>query len=161
MGAGVTITFAGLFDTVEAYGVPIDELREANNTSVTPISFGKDQEISPQVAHVRHALSLDDERTSFHPIRIDQSKQQEGDDRIQEVWFAGVHSDVGGGYPDDAVVHTPLVWMLEEAQRLTPGLILKAGVLDDFRKTASSFAPLHDSRADAAIVYRYDPRTIS
>ena len=165
-GAHVAITFAGLFDTVEAYGVPIEELRAAINTFVTPISFGDDHQISPAVQFVRHALSLDDERTSFHPIRIDQSTQPRSVSRIEEVWFSGVHSDVGGGYPDDAVAYAPLVWMLEEVQRLAPanpggqGPILKAEALDDFRNAASFFAPLHDSRSGAAVLYRYDPGTI-
>lgn len=35
-------------------------------------------------------------------------------DRVREVWFAGAHSDIGGGYPDDQLAHIPLVWMLEE-----------------------------------------------
>jgi hypothetical protein len=118
---------------------------------------------------VRHALSLDDERTSFHPIRIDQRGRAKGesDPAIQEVWFAGVHSNVGGGYADDSVAHTPLVWMLEEAQRLAPdhpivkGPALKAGALDAFRESASSLAPLADSRSGLAALYRYDPRSLA
>jgi uncharacterized protein (DUF2235 family) len=168
-GEDVPIAFVGLFDTVEAFGVPIEELREAINIFVAPISFGQDRAIAPSAVHVRHALSLDDERTSFHPIRIDLQGRPPADDEIaiREVWFAGVHSNVGGGYADDAVAHTPLVWMLEEAQRLAPadpvakGPVLKPGALDAFRQAASSFAPLADSRAGLAALYRYDPRSLA
>jgi len=169
IGDGLPIAFVGLFDTVEAFGVPIEELREAINIFVAPISFGNDRAIARTALFVRHALSLDDERTSFHPIRIDQRgrPRSAGDPAIQEVWFAGVHSNVGGGYADDAVAHAPLVWMLEEAQRLAPddpvakGPVLKPGALDMFRQTASSFAPLADSRAGLASLYRYDPRSLA
>jgi uncharacterized protein (DUF2235 family) len=168
-GEDIKIAFVGLFDTVEAYGVPIEELREAINTFVVPISFGMDRAIAPSAKYVRHALSLDDERTSFHPIRIDQrGRRRDGADaEIEEVWFAGVHSNVGGGYADDSVAHTPLVWMLEEAERLAPddpvakGPALQAGALAAFRETASSFAPLADSRAGLAALYRYDPRSLA
>jgi uncharacterized protein (DUF2235 family) len=167
-GPNIQITFAGLFDTVEAYGVPIEELRKAVHFLILPIEFGNNYQISPRVKWVRHALSLDDERTTFHPIRIAQPASTPGgvapsSDRIEEVWFCGVHSDVGGGYPDDAVAHVPLVWMLEEVQRLTSspqqqGLILKNGALNDFQAKASTFDPLHDSRAGLSTLYRYDPR---
>ncbi|MBY6241684.1 DUF2235 domain-containing protein [Methylosinus sp. Sm6] len=168
-GDNMTFAFVGLFDTVEAYGVPIEELREAINIFVAPISFGNDRAIAPIARHMRHALALDDERTSFHPIRIDQRGRRGGggDPEIQEVWFAGVHSNIGGGYADDSVAHTPLVWMLEEAQRLArdhagaEGLALTPGALDAFRATASSFAPLADSRAGLASLYRYDPRSLA
>ncbi|BGE86968.1 DUF2235 domain-containing protein [Methylosinus sp. 3S-1] len=168
-GEAIRIAFVGLFDTVEAYGVPIEELREAINTFVVPISFGMDRAIAPSATYVRHALALDDERTSFHPIRIDQrGRQRDGrDPEIDEVWFAGVHSNIGGGYADDSVAHTPLVWMLEEAERLAPddpvarGPALRTGALEAFRETASSFAPLADSRAGLASLYRYDPRSLA
>jgi uncharacterized protein (DUF2235 family) len=157
-GANINIAFAGLFDTVEAYGVPIEELRKAIHWFIWPIEFGKDHGISDKVARVRHALSLDDERTAFHPIRINKDKGP-ASNRVKEIWFAGVHSDVGGGYPDASLAHMPLVWMLEEA--IAAGLILRRGVLNGFRKTASAFGPRHDSRAGGGVFYRYHPREIN
>ena len=61
-----------------------------------------------------HALSLDDERTTFHPVLWSEKGEKppapdsEGrvwlkDERISQVWFPGVHANVGGGYPDDAL----------------------------------------------------------
>ena len=41
--------------------------------------------------------------------------------------FAGVHSNVGGGYPDDALAYIPLVWMMTEAQRLRFALQVRSG----------------------------------
>jgi hypothetical protein len=165
-GEKIAIEFAGLFDTVEAYGVPVEELRVAVHVLLFPICFGDDHGMSSAVRRIRHALSLDDERQTFHPIRVALSKEDRETDRIQEVWFAGVHSDVGGGYPDSALAHVPLVWMLEELEKAAKskgeaqGLVLKHGELKKFRANASAFGPLHDSRGGVAVLYRYDPRTI-
>ena len=38
-------------------------------------------------------------------------------DRIQQIWFSGVHSNVGGGYADDGLAYVSLDWMMEEAGR--------------------------------------------
>lgn len=161
----LSVDFLGLFDTVEAYGVPIEEMREGVHLLVFPIKFGNDHTIWRNVRCVRHALSLDDERRTFHPIRVSLSPG-ETDTRIQEVWFSGVHSDVGGGYPDDMAAHVPLLWMigeLEKAAASAPARALgfHAGAIEDFKQTASAFGPLHDSRAGAAVLYRYDPRQVT
>jgi uncharacterized protein (DUF2235 family) len=163
----IPIRFVGLFDTVEAYGVPVEELRSAINWAIWPISF-HNYALCGEVEIARHALSLDDERTTFHALRFDMTN--ETTDRIKEVWFAGVHSDVGGGYPDDALAHVPLVWMSEEAEiaqtdkagkKTVNGLRFHPGALDRFRAQASPFGPRHDSREGLAVMFRYDPRHIA
>jgi uncharacterized protein (DUF2235 family) len=151
----VHIKFLGLFDTVEAYGVPIEQLRAAIDWAIWPISF-RNRILSPKVERARHALSLDDERTAFHPIRFNHSKEADPE-RIKEVWFAGVHADVGGGYPDGTLAFVPLVWM---AQQVENELRFQPGQLDHFRAYRSAIGPLHDSRKGAAILYAYAPRHI-
>lgn len=151
----VAITFLGVFDTVEAYGVPLQELRLAIDWAIWPISF-RNKVLSPIVSNARHALSLDDERTTFHPVLFDQSSERS--DRIQQVWFSGVHSDIGGGYPDGTLAHIPLVWMATQAE--AQGLKLKPGVVEQWRAIATPLGPLHDSRSGTAAFYRYDPRTV-
>ncbi len=151
----VPITFAGLFDSVEAFGVPMEELRLAIDYAFWPISF-RNKRISSRVRRVRHALALDDERTSFHPLRIEQTPTT-GD--VREVWFAGVHSDVGGGYPDGALANVPLAWMADEA--VAAGLGLDRLAHAGFRSAATAFGPIHDSRAGMAVTYRYDPRPVA
>ena len=66
----VPIKFVGLFDTVEAFGVPIEEFRTAIDKAIWPISF-RNSTLSDTVVRARHAMSLDDERTAFHPLPID------------------------------------------------------------------------------------------
>jgi uncharacterized protein (DUF2235 family) len=160
------ITFVGLFDTVEAYGVPLEEFRRAIDWGIWPISF-RNNRISPLVRKVCHALALDDERLTFHPLRIDlPAGESSTSDRVEEVWFAGVHSDVGGGYPEDGLAHVPLVWMIDRmraaaAAASTAPLRLPQTALDAFRSRACPFEPIHDSRAGLNTFYRYGPRLFS
>ncbi len=65
----VEIDFLGLFDTVEAFGVPVEELRTAIDWAIWPISF-RNGVLPPIVKRACHALALDDERTTFHPLRF-------------------------------------------------------------------------------------------
>jgi uncharacterized protein (DUF2235 family) len=164
----VHIEFLGLFDTVEAFGVPIEELRVAIDYVIWPISF-RNGKPSPKVKRVRHALSLDDERKTFHPLRFErevvpgldgkESISAAEQERIKEVWFAGVHSDVGGGYPDGNLSYVPMTWMASQVEG-PDGLRFQDGQIDHFRAYQSAIGPVHDSRAGTAVVYRYSPRSI-
>src|ERR1041385_7631125 len=148
----VPIRFVGLFDTVEAYGVPLEDFRHAVDRVIWPISF-TNQILSEHVERACHALSLDDERTTFHPLCIDRKKSVKPE-RIKEIWFAGVHSDIGGGYPEDDLARVPLTWIrdeLGESLRFTT---------ESFAENASPYAAIHDSRAGLGFFYRYGPRTI-
>jgi uncharacterized protein (DUF2235 family) len=149
----VNINFLGVFDTVEAFGVPVEELRTAIDWAIWPISF-RNRVLPQRVLLARHALALDDERTTFHPIRFDHPVD---DPRIKEVWFSGTHSDVGGGYPDGTLSFVPLVWMAGE---LGNSLRFQPGQIDHFRAYQSAIGPMHDSRSGAAVMYRYGPRPI-
>ena len=161
----VRVRFLGLFDTVEAYGVPVEEIRSIVNFWVWPISF-RNRVCSSIVEEVRHALSLDDERLTFHPLRFDQSPEKLARDNagnpvgpaIKEVWFAGVHADVGGGYPNDEVAYDPLVWMIEEAQAANLRLI--DAQVEEFEIHRSKNALIHDSRSGFSSAYRYAPRPV-
>ena len=66
----VPIHFLGVFDTVEAYGVPIEEFRRAIDVAIWPISF-RNGLVSSSVEMVRHALALDEERTTFTCLRFE------------------------------------------------------------------------------------------
>ena len=151
----IKIEFLGLFDTVEAFGVPIEELRVAIDWAIWPISF-RNHRPSRKVNHMRHALALDDERTTFHPLRIDQSRLAPGQ-TVKEVWFAGVHSDIGGGYPESTLSFVPLVWMTDQ---LNGRLRFQDGEIEHFKDYQSAIGPKHDSRSGAAVLYRYGPRPV-
>ena len=160
----IPIRFLGLWDTVEAYGMPVEELKRGIDWVLWPLLFG-DLILSPRVERACHALSLDDERTTFHPLLWDevaeadmvaQDKVHAG--RITQVWFAGVHSNVGGGYPEDQLALVPLDWMMSEA--IANGLVLDKLAVRRIRTEKSPYARLYDSRAGMGSYYRYGPRQI-
>lgn len=156
----VPVRFMGLFDTVEAYGMPVEELRMVWNRLIWPIRF-RNRRCSSVVGKVRHALALDDERLSFHPIRFDLRPRPDGRPvpETQELWFAGVHSDVGGGYPNDEIAHEPLLWIAEEAA--LQELVFDPVTLARYRTRLNPRAEIHDSRQGLASVYRYAPRLVA
>jgi uncharacterized protein (DUF2235 family) len=136
------IRFVGVWDTVSAYGGPIAEITRAIDNWLFPLSM-PDYELSNQVRCARHALALDDERDAFHPLLWDEVREQEmfdrGEieaDRLQQVWFTGMHADVGGGYPDESLSYVSLLWMMEEAENA--GLRTLKVIKDRFVALANS-----------------------
>jgi Uncharacterized alpha/beta hydrolase domain (DUF2235) len=152
-------------DTVAAYGTPFAELTHGIDTWLWPLSM-PDRELSPKVEKARHALALDDERDTFHPLLWDEvaerelaKNQPDKKDRLQQVWFAGMHSDVGGGYAEDGLAHVSLEWMMQEAK--ATGLRFDPHRADDLKRDRNALSPLHDSRRGLGGYYRYQPRRIS
>ncbi|MGE5303889.1 MAG: DUF2235 domain-containing protein [Alphaproteobacteria bacterium] len=156
----VTITFLGLWDTVAAYGLPVDEWTIGIDRYLWPLELPNRRPWS-KIEKACHALSLDDERTTFHPVLWDESSSAPG--KITQVWFAGVHANVGGGYPDDSLAGVPLQWIMTEAQ--AAGLVFKVTpqqpdamlVADSSRDKDGR---LYDSRQGLASYYRYGPREV-
>ncbi len=96
-----TIRFLGVFDIVAAFGIPIDIGLNFNR-----INLGYRLGLSKAVKHCYHALALDESRKAFRPTRVKAGC---------EVWFRGVHSDVGGGNDNHALNDISLRWMLHKA----------------------------------------------
>jgi uncharacterized protein (DUF2235 family) len=156
------IAFVGAWDTVAAYGLPLAELTRGFDQWVYPLSM-PNYVLSPKVRKACHALSLDDERDTFHPLIWDEVREAELEgvdpDRLEQVWFAGMHADVGGGYPDDGLAHVPLMWMIQKARAAK--LRFKPLALRTLEEACCRLGPLHDSRRGLAGYYRYQPRKLS
>lgn len=151
-GRPANIHLLGLYDTVNSTGWisnPFNVPNTVNNTSV---------------AHVRHALSLDERRSFFAPLLWGPAGNASycPDARVQQVWFAGVHSDVGGGYAMDeaGLASCALDWMLGEATAL--GLRLAPGRCHDFiakkRNQPRPSAPAHRSDGGPWTLTEWLPR---
>lgn len=164
------ITFVGLWDTVDAYGLPMDELTDGINKWVWPLS-APDLKLSPKVKKACHALAIDDERNTFHPVLWDESDETLDDgtspvdrarhideERISQVWFAGMHANVGGGYPDDSLSYVSLRWITREAVK--HGLKFTPELLRYHTAKADPFGRVYDSRSGVKAYYRYNPRRI-
>src|SRR6185312_13314128 len=89
----------------------------------------------------------------------DETKQKIiGPERLQQVWFAGVHANIGGGYPDDGLAFTSLDWMMTEAA--AAGLRYENWVRDEIAARVNPDGEEYDSRSGIAGYYRYGPRQV-
>jgi uncharacterized protein (DUF2235 family) len=99
------IAFLGLWDTVAAFGIPIDVLGLPTGS----IELGKCLDVPASVRQTVHLLAIDERRTPFIPTLV------EAGPAVEEIWFAGAHADVGGGFRDRELAEVPLRYMIRRA----------------------------------------------
>ena len=95
------VEFIGVWETVESLA----------------LNAGKrwhDRSLNPEVGFGCQALAIDERRDDFRPCPWDEEEIVEGQS-IEQVWFAGVHSDVGGWYEERGLANIALHWMLDRA----------------------------------------------
>jgi uncharacterized protein (DUF2235 family) len=107
-----TIKFLGVWDTVSALGLPVKGISAVLDL-LFPHQFHS-FDLSESVEFARHALSIDEERKSFLPV-VWNTLENNTKDKMKQVWFAGVHTDVGGGYQEEDLSNFSLQWMIQEA----------------------------------------------
>ncbi|MEW2051682.1 DUF2235 domain-containing protein [Streptomyces sp. NPDC005476] len=157
------VRFIGVWDTVGALGIPAPDaemLRPAVDRFNHRWAF-HDTELSSWVVAAFQALAVDEQRSAFRPALWHQqpAAAQQGQE-LRQVWFAGAHCDVGGGYQETGLSDIALLWMAGQAHR--HGLHLDPGVLGedgppamsgrestDFRVRPDSYGPLHPTRTGA------------
>jgi uncharacterized protein (DUF2235 family) len=142
--------FVGVWDTVNSVGWVRTPLKIPYATNNPDIQIG------------RHAVSIDERRAFFRqnlwkPAVL---PKPSGPKDVKQVWFAGVHSDVGGGYPPDenGLSTITLRWMLQESKN--------AGLLVDPAKEASVLgeiaadpgAMIHNSLTPAWWIAEFIPK---
>jgi uncharacterized protein (DUF2235 family) len=173
------IEFMGIWDTVSSLGAP--QIRELDYIIDIFIPH-KFYDLEPEncVKHVYHAIAVDDERRTFWPLVWNEKSFYGEDDNgaednnaedkrkgkiIEQVWFPGMHSNVGGGYHRQELANVTLDWMiarLEQHREIAPngGIDFKSDIENDANADADPFGKLHNSRDGLAIFYRYNPRPI-
>lgn len=154
------IKLLGVWDTVDAYGAPFDEVTRAWDKVVWPLE-AKDRNLSPKIGAAFHALALDEQRESFEPtlwneVANNGSINGGGEQILEQVWFAGVHSNVGGGYPDDSLAHISLNWMISKSE----GIKFHPNIIASYEKAENANGPIYDNRSGMGNIYRYAPRKI-
>lgn len=169
----VPIHFIGVWDTVDAVGVPFDEIKLVDaiwRRVCKKRRWGfHDRKLGPHVHHAYQALALDDERKTFHPLiwehpntcsdhNTDCAENGPKKPIIEQVWFAGVHSNVGGGYPKDSMSLVSLDWMMGKAEAC--GLKFTDEVRNEYQRDADVHGRLYDSRTGLGAFYRYAPRNL-
>ena len=106
------IKFIGVWDTVGALGNPL-----LLNGILSRKNQFHDAGLTTRIEHAYHALAIDEKRKNFKATLWLQ-KANVKNQVLEQVWFPGVHSDVGGGYPmsESGLSDISLKWMLEKAQ---------------------------------------------
>lgn len=128
--AGAPIRFLGLWDTVPSFGVPGSKT-----------NLGWNLELPDNVEKCFHALALDERRRTFTLRRLEarvEHADQEG--RLFEIWFRGVHSDVGGGNANPGLSSIALNWMF--ARAAVTGLALSSEVVARNRDRMRADTPI-------------------
>ena len=105
-----------------------------------------DRHLSDHIERVVHALSLDDERPTFRPVLWTDADNRP--ERLSQVWFAGVHANIGGGYPDDGLAYVTLQWMMDEAAHA--GLRFYPTLRAEYDARADAHGEQYDSRSGLA-----------
>ncbi|QEL22937.1 DUF2235 domain-containing protein [Bosea sp. F3-2] len=126
--------FVGVWDTVSSVGW-------IGSPTSLPYTHN-----NPDIAVLRHAVALDERRAFF---RTNLVATPEGQD-VRQIWFAGAHADVGGGYKEaeSGLSRIALQWMLDQAAE--HGLLIDAAAEADLLRQVALDAekndlPIHDS----------------
>lgn len=128
-GRDCNIFFIGVWDTVKSV-IPFSKIARFEG-----------HRLHPSVKYGYQALSIDEMRGPYAPEPWDESVPVEGQ-TIEQVWYAGVHSDIGGSYSEPGLSNITLKWMLEKAR--ATGLRL---LEDEFNRIVpDEYDMLHDSR---------------
>lgn len=151
------IHFIGVWDSVSALGFPKDIpfLSKLFDPMDKRQSGFYDFELNKQVEYAYQALAIDDARQTFHPLIWDESRGNV----VEQVWFSGAHSNVGGGYPRSELSDVAFDWMLERAEQ--HGLKFVANERQSIKAHANPHGKLYNSRNGVAVYYRYQPRNLA
>ncbi len=140
------IRCVGVWDTVGALGVPLSGIPVVDQLNQRWAFH--DTDLSSWIDNAFQALAIDEQRRPFQPT-LWQQRPDSGQQRLEQVWFSGVHCDVGGGYPATGLSDIALRWMMQRAREC--GLALGPGQGEE---SPDAMGELHDSRTS---LYRLIP----
>lgn len=146
-----SIEFLGVWDTVPALGLPGAVI----DTFVNIIPGWKhryhDFTLHPSVGNAYHALSIDDDRKWFHPtIWNSYNKKYQ---KVEQVWFSGSHTDVGGGFDEAGLSDISLEWMVQKAVAHGIRLFLRSSKYWNFCIAPDPTDEMHLPREGAGKIY--------
>jgi uncharacterized protein (DUF2235 family) len=121
----ISIHFLGVWDTVMALG---SRFHSGSATSSVSHTFYLENQPAACVRNARQALAIDEARSDF---RAEVWTGHRSGQSLKQRWFAGVHSNVGGGFVYDGMANVALAWMLEQAKQY--GLAMDPDFIDHYR----------------------------
>jgi hypothetical protein len=120
------VDFIGVWDTVGSIGLPTRFFH-----TITRHRWDyHDVSLVPAIRHAAHALAIDEKRKPFQPTLWTDKVGQ--DQTLEQRWFVGVHSNIGGGYHKDGLANCALHWMADQASAV--GLDLDRDFLKPYQK---------------------------
>jgi len=134
----IKIKFIGVWDTVGALGIPLRGLRQLTRDK----HQFHDTELSGSVEYAYHALAIDERRAPFSPTLWEYISKP--GQTIEQMWFAGVHGDVGGGYLERGLSDITLDWMVSKARGA--GLVFDNAVVQAHPLQPNPRTALHNSK---------------
>lgn len=108
----VRIKFVGVWDTVGALGIPVGIFK----TLTRGLYEFHDVKLTSCIDHAFHAVAIDERRNPFSPTLWSGPVRE--DQVLEQVWFSGVHTNIGGGYDKDGLANIALHWLKEKATGL-------------------------------------------
>ena len=141
------IEMVGVWDTVGSLGIPTPSLRALGwFARLVDRDFQfHDTSLSSIVKHAYHAVSIHEHRGTF-PATLWQKQDHSTDQVLEQVWFPGVHCDVGGGYHATGLADAAFLWMVDKARAC--GLLFReAGMAAGSSLAPDPLGKLHDSYA--------------
>ena len=147
------IRFIGVWDTVGSLGVP--DLGLPGTHWLNRRWQFHDVRLSASVQSAYHALAIDETRRPFLPTLWTPDGDVPGQ-HVEQVWFSGVHCDVGGGYPERQLADITLAWMIQKASEC--GLAFTG--TPDAIPASDVAGTLHDSRTGIYKLTRPAHRTL-
>lgn len=106
-----SIRMVGVWDTVGALGIPVGILSAIGQRK---FQF-HDVSLPTAVEHAYHALAIDETRIDFAPSIWNRKLTTQ---TVEQAWFPGVHTNIGGGYADNGLANHALHWMVSKADIL-------------------------------------------
>ena len=141
------IKFVGVWDTVGSLGIPLP-LHKMQNLHKYKFH---DVKLSSTIQYAYHALAIDERRKLFAPTLWEISETAKKDETnwqtVEQRWFAGVHSNIGGGYKDCGLSDVALDWIIRKAQMVglcyfdPPKISVKKDVING--TLTNSYTPLY------------------
>lgn len=158
------IHFVGVFDTVDAYGMPVDELRDWIYGFLNWLRRPHNDGLTGEMSYAYQAIAIDEDRRTFAPTLYDEKRAAECGVTCEQVWFAGAHSNVGGGYPRQGLSDAALYWMMTKAEQARGtgerGLRFDERYRRDVHRDMDGHSTLYDQRSGAGVIWRYLPRDL-
>ncbi|MFM2479763.1 DUF2235 domain-containing protein [Celerinatantimonas sp. YJH-8] len=115
----IPIEFLGVFDTVGALGIPIEQDQTLLEKFMHQLDHNLlqffDTKLSDNVHYAYQALAIDEHRYAFLPTLWNNCPTNT---QMEQVWFAGCHCNIGGGYPGNHLSDEALAWMYLKAQKV-------------------------------------------